>query len=160
MDHAALRTLIRLAVQAQPELRDLLSTRALASLEPMPNVFEPLYRDTVARVIKREMNDLRGAVRRNLAKGEVEPFERWCAEFYQTEQPGFVQRAFQPLLAAQRQAGTEAKQAVEVVFLAYFEKRRAETSGKTAEELEKSIDAWAEHAPNQVVEEILQAIAE
>lgn len=64
------------------------------------NALEPLWKDAVARVVKRELNDLNGAVKRLLAKGQTEAFEAWCAKFYGEDHMQFVANQFQPLIEA------------------------------------------------------------
>jgi hypothetical protein len=66
------------------------------------SALEPLYLDALARVLRRESNDLRGAARRFLAKGQPEAFASWLGNFYQTEQPAFIERQFSAVLAAEQ----------------------------------------------------------
>lgn len=62
------------------------------------SAFEPLWKDAIARVLKRESNDLLGASRRHLAKGQQAEFEKWADQFYTVDHPAFVRKQFTPIL--------------------------------------------------------------
>lgn len=111
--------------------------------------FEPLYRDAVTRVVKREMNDLRGAVRRSLARGKSAEFESWAAQFYRQDHPDFINRQFLPILTAQGRAPLDS--GLESIFENYIQTRLDSLSGKTAEELENAIDGWLEAVPETLL---------
>lgn len=64
------------------------------------NALEPLWKDAVARVVKRELNDLNGAVKRFLSKGQTDAFNTWCAKFYGEDHLQFMANQFQPLIEA------------------------------------------------------------
>lgn len=65
------------------------------------NALAPLWQDAVARVMKREQNDLLGASKRWQLKGHQEEFIRWAETFYRRDHPAFMAKQFKPLLDAQ-----------------------------------------------------------
>jgi HK97 family phage portal protein len=64
------------------------------------NALDPLWKEAVSRTVKRELNDLSGAVRRYLAKGQAEAFAAWCVKFYGEDHRNFMAAQFQPLIEA------------------------------------------------------------
>lgn len=62
---------------------------------------EPLWKDAIGRVMKREANDLSGAAKRWLAKGQAEAFDTWARNFYRHDHVEFMGKQFQPLLDAE-----------------------------------------------------------
>jgi HK97 family phage portal protein len=112
---------------------------------------EPLFRDTITRVVRREMNDLRGAVRRFLSRGATESFSAWAAQFYGQEHPEFIQKQFAPLLEAQQRLYQhDDGPQLSAAFDFYFKERLESLTGKTAMELESEIDQWLEQVPNEL----------
>ena len=62
---------------------------------------ETLYQDAIQRIAKREINDLSGAVRRYLAKGQPDGFASWLDEFYRSH-AGWMARQFAPVFEAEK----------------------------------------------------------
>lgn len=62
--------------------------------------WEPIVLDAMTRVIKRESNDLHGAVRRYLAKNQHDKFAAWLEQFYKSDHPDFIQAVLYPLVRA------------------------------------------------------------
>lgn len=118
---------------------------------PGQNALAPLFLETIARVVKREMNDLRGAVRRFLARGAPESFQAWAAQFYGLDHPEFIKRQFSPLLESQQRLyGMDDRALLDEIMQSYLSNRLQSLAGKTAAELETEIDGWLESVPAEL----------
>jgi len=85
----------------------------------------PLMRATLARVLRREANDLRGAARRYLAREQQQSFQEWADAFYGGDHPGFVAAQLGPVLEAyQRLFGIDAQADVDEQLGIVFQERR------------------------------------
>lgn len=119
------------------------------------NPLAQLYQDSAARVIRRECNDIRGAARRTLARGQEAEFRTWLGEFYR-EHRGFTARQFAPLLAAQRAiSGAEPDGQVESYFDGYISRRVEAVLALSAGEIDGALDAWLESA-DQMAADLMQ----
>lgn len=80
-------------------------TTAPGDLLPVDNAptsaLQPLWMSAVARVMKRESNDVSGAAKRLLAKGKSAEFRSWVEDFYKNDHTAFVRKQLQPILDAQ-----------------------------------------------------------
>ena len=139
-----------------------LNMRSATTPAPSPTqaaALEPLFDEATERVIRREMNDLRGAVRRRLAKDQPDAFWAWVDKFYSDEQPEFIKKAFGPVLAAQtRLFGLDAGELLDGYFENYISARRESLCLKTADELTQEIDLWSEDLPREMCAEISRLV--
>lgn len=112
------------------------------------NALEPLWRDAIARVLKREANDLIGASKRWQAKGKQEDFEAWIDQFYGVDHPAFISKQFQPLLDVQsRLFGNHGERERMDVFISEFlSDRREQARYMSDETLAATIDGYTESA--------------
>ena len=119
--------------------------------KPAANAMAPLFRETIARVVKREMNDLRGAGRRFLAHGMDAAFQSWATRFYTVEHPDFIRRQFAPLLETQQRIyGESDGPQLDATFDFYLGNRLESLAGKTSSELEASVDQWLVTVPDEL----------
>lgn len=121
--------------------------------EPQParrNVLAPLWYDAVQRAVKRETNDVRGAARRFLAKGQPEAFQQWLTQFYEVDHPEFMLRIFQPILQAQKNLCGSPDGWLDEYVGAYSAERKAQAEQLQAAELESEIDKWTESLPGKL----------
>ena len=121
--------------------------------EPQParrNVLATLWHDAVQRAVKRETNDVRGAARRFLAKGQPEAFQQWLSQFYEVDHPEFLLRIFEPILQAQKNLCGSADGWLEEYVSAYSAERKAQVEQLQAAELESEIDEWTESLPGKL----------
>jgi Phage-related protein len=114
------------------------------------NVLAPLWHDAVQRAVKRETNDVRGAARRFLAKGQPEAFQQWLSQFYEVDHPEFMIRIFQPILQAQKNLCGSADGWLGEYVAAYSAERKAQVGQLQAAELESEIDEWPESLPGKL----------
>jgi HK97 family phage portal protein len=114
---------------------------------------EPLFLDAARRVIKREANDLRGAARRFLAKGQVDEFQLWAAQFYKWDHPEFIKRQFEAVLDAQnRLFDRDERAGVDSYFEFYLNDRIEWLADASLERIEAEIEMWNDQSyPLQVV---------
>lgn len=136
-----------------------------------------VYRETAARVLRRESNDIRAAARKYLANGDTARFSVWLADFYR-QHVEFVMRQFRPVgsayselvadEAADEVAATDYEERVERFVESYtggFSVRHTESSkfllqkrlqeaqaaGKDLEEaLTAELDHWLEIRPDVI----------
>ena len=107
------------------------------------NALEPLWRDAIARVLKRESNDLLGASKRWQAKGQQEVFVSWAESFYRRDHPAFMAKQFKPLLDAQlRLSGVDISQEMNLFIFDLLSTRLEQVKGMDAEQLSLSMDAY------------------
>jgi HK97 family phage portal protein len=120
------------------------------------SAFDPLWQDVLGRVVKREANDVRGAARRFLAKGQTEEFAAWLDAFYSQEQPAFIRRQAEPLLVSMRNLWAIAGEAgLQACFDAYLAAQRAALEGvKSAEEVEGLAERWSAENPGRLAEQV------
>jgi HK97 family phage portal protein len=129
-----------------------------SSGEQQQNALAPLFREVVNRVVKREMQDLHGAERRTLAKGQLDEWHAWLDQFYGEDHPAFVFRQFEALCEAQtRLFGSETTQ-VNDYFTDYMARRREELRHESAEAVEGFIDEWSKSLPDAMANHILKML--
>jgi len=106
------------------------------------NALAPLWSDAVARVMKREKNDLLGASKRYQVKGQQESFVSWAENFYRVDQPAFMSKQFKPLLDAQvRLFGVDVSKQMDIFISTHSNGRLEQVTQMSADELELTIDA-------------------
>jgi HK97 family phage portal protein len=116
------------------------------------DALQPLFLDTCQRIVRREMNDLRGAAKRYLAKHEYAEFHTWVNEFYGTEHAEFAQRQMQPLLDAQKRLfGLDMTDAFQDYIDVYLSQREVELQQRgNLAELEADIETWLRQTPAEM----------
>jgi HK97 family phage portal protein len=115
------------------------------------SALEPLWRDAIARVLKRESNDLLGASKRHQVRGQQEQFEKWLDQFYTVEQPAFIRKQFQPIIDAMyRLFGIEALAVDEFIFEFLFQ-RCEQVKKLTAEQIATGMDAYVAEAIEKII---------
>ncbi len=88
------------------------------------SALEPLWRDAVARVVRREINDVSGAWKRWQAKGQAQAFTDWLGDFYGHDLLEFASQQLQPVLVAQKRLFGSADGArCEQAMIAHLAKR-------------------------------------
>lgn len=126
------------SLSSGPDVRE---QRSAALRHRLEQVHRPLYQETLARVLRRERNDVGGAVTRFLRRRDQAQFDLWLTDFYQ-EHGRFVYdqvrptaRAYGELVsaAAQEEVGqpagfTPEMDAFEHSYLAAFAARHARVS--------------------------------
>lgn len=113
--------------------------------------FTPLWRDAIARVMKRESNDVLGASKRWQAKGQQEAFETWVDKFYSEDHPAFVRRQFEPILKAQQRLFSfEGGERVDVFLKEFFDERGAQVKTLSAESLANGMDTYVARGAQEI----------
>jgi len=69
------------------------------SRQRLANSYVRLYQDVATRVVRRESNDMRRAVKTHLRKRSLDSFREWLSEFY-AEFPAVLTESFLPLMLA------------------------------------------------------------
>jgi len=59
----------------------------------LAEAWRPLLADAAGRILRREMDAIRGAARRFLGRRALADFDGWLARFYEEEMPGIIERA-------------------------------------------------------------------
>lgn len=111
------------------------------------NALEPLWRNAIGRVMKRESNDLLGASKRYQAKGLHDEYANWLNQFYGVDHPAFVKKQFQPLLdAEQRLFGIDRHQEVYAFIRDFFYDRIEQSEHMTHVQISETINQYVETA--------------
>ena len=121
------------------------------------SAFRPLLRDAALRVVRREMNDLRGAVKRHLSKGQDAEFGEWRDEFYRVEHPAFLQKQFAPIVEAYCtlfQLG-DVSANLKIFFDGFILAREASLRTKSADQIVDACDVWLENMPDSLADNVL-----
>ena len=121
------------------------------------SAFRPLLRDAAQRVVRREMNDLRGAVKRHLSKGQDAEFGEWRDEFYRVEHPAFLQKQFAPIVEAYCtlfQLG-DVSANLKIFFDGFILAREASLRTKSADQIVDACDVWLENMPDSLADNVL-----
>lgn len=128
--------------------------------DPQQSAFMPLIHEAALRVIKRETNDLRGAVKRHLSKGQTAEFSEWSNQFYGIEQPAFIQRQFGPIVEAYCRIFSvdDVSDNLSIYFDGYVEGRKTVLSDKSAAEIETLCDGWVNSAPQLLTKDIMSIL--
>lgn len=115
------------------------------------HVLEPLWRDAIARVLKREKNDVLGASKRWQVKGQQEAFVEWLDQFYTVDHPAFMQRQFQPIIDATRRLFDVEDLAVDEFINGYLFERCEQIKALSAEQLSADMDAYLADASKKLL---------
>lgn len=117
------------------------------------NALEPLWRNAVARVMKRESNDLSGASKRYQSKGQQEAFNRWTNQFYASDHLDFIRKEFQPLIeAALNLNAVDDSERLEGFILQLLNERHEQVKTLSAQELSDGMDAYIASATNKIMD--------
>jgi len=112
------------------------------------NPLETLWRDAIARVMKREQNDVTGAARRYAKKNDAAGGAEWLNNFYGKEHPAFIAKQFSPIVEAhKRLTGADISDGVRALISKFTTERKSFVEQMTADELEaafENYDAQAE----------------
>lgn len=104
---------------------------------------QPLWADTITRVLKREKNDLLGASKRFQGKGQSAAFESWVTAFYRTDQPAFMSKQFKPLLDAHlRLTGVDLSRVMDQHVFEMMQQRQNQVRGMSAAEIESHLENY------------------
>lgn len=108
-----------------------------------PASLAPLWRDAIGRIVKRETNDLQGALRR--FQGNPKRLQAWAKTFYCQDHPAFVRRQLQPILETeQRLFGADRWEEIGARFEAMLAGRLTEVLDTPGDELLAGLEAYAE----------------
>lgn len=135
------------------------SSQNQASEPGAQNALAPLWRDAINRVVKREVNDLNGAAKRHLAKGNVEAYQKWCANFYGKDHARFVQSQFQPVVEAQASLFDISLDLTEVIGQ-YVQMRQIAIEGMGVDEIVTNSEAWLQDLPDALLKKVLNIVQE
>ena len=87
-------------LQAVPESdQELRSNRSAASRRRMMLSQRKVFRDTAARVLRRELRDVLDAAKKAIGKRDAQSLNLWLDQYYQKHE-AFVQRQFSPVMSA------------------------------------------------------------
>lgn len=134
--------------------------RSSSGGESQQNALAPLYRDAINRVVKREEQDVRGAVRRYLTKGQLQEFKVWLDHFYSTDHPAFIQRQFEALSKAQNSLYGNGAELVSGYFVDYVAERREELNYGNVDDVEAQLDIHMAKAPDAIYSAIMKLLEE
>jgi HK97 family phage portal protein len=114
------------------------------------NALDPLWRDAIGRVLKRETNDVLGASKRWQAKGQTDTYDRWVESFYRKDHLAFVQKQLKPVLDAQmRLFAVDISERLDLFMLEFLTDRIEQSKQITYEQLLDTLDKYIETATNQ-----------
>ena len=152
--------------------------KAAVSRQKLAHSFRRLFADAGARIVKREVNDLRRALKKLMRQRDAQQFKDWLEEYYR-EHPEFIAQQMLPVLMSYAEAvgaavadeiGTEAKMTPELEeFIKAYEQTfatRYVISSKrqllqllreaqdAAEDpvpvIEERLDGWVESRPQKI----------
>ena len=116
---------------------------------------EPLWRDAIARVVKRETNDLQGALRRWTNKGQDQKFRTWATAFYGEEHLAFIRKQLQPILEAeQRLFQLDRWDEIEASVEAMLSGRLVQVLETAPDELLAALDVYTERASAELFQRL------
>jgi HK97 family phage portal protein len=87
------------ATAATVDDRELRSNRSAASRRRMMLSQRKVFRDTAARVLRREMRDVMDAAKKSLGKRDAQSMDLWLNQYYQRHEE-LVRRQFTPVMSA------------------------------------------------------------
>ena len=120
-----------------------------------------LWQDAAQRVATREANDVRGAARRLLAKGQAEQYATWLGQFYGHEQPAFAMKQFAAVLSAfQELNGVDYSQILEDYLAVNLSIHRAALAGLDVEQVEAMAERWQRDLAGELTGHILENLKE
>lgn len=114
--------------------------------------FQPLWRDAITRVIKREANDVQGASKRLQAKGQEDAYGAWLDQFYREDHPAFMQKQFDPLVEAQKRLfDMDIRTQLDVFTQEFLDQRHMQVKTMSAEQLADGIETYAARAAQEML---------
>jgi HK97 family phage portal protein len=118
-----------------------------------PNsALEPLWKDAIARVLKREANDLLGASQRWQVKGKQDEFISWLEKFYGGDHVVFVWRQFRPLAeATHRLLGVDRGAVLYGFIQDFFNQRFEDVKVMDAESIAREMNAYTDFATEEIM---------
>jgi len=120
----------------------------------------PVWQDTVARVMKRESNDLLGASKRYQVKGLQDEYVEWLNQFYGVDHPAFVKKQFQPVLAAEaRLFGIDRHKEVHAFVTEFLFERIDQSLALSHEALSASLERYVETATEKFMNFVTYTLA-
>lgn len=124
------------------------------------DAFAPLWRDAIARVMKRESNDVLGASRRWQGKGQQDAFERWVDHFFTVDHPAFALRQFEPILRAhQRLFANDDGGRTDVFLKEFLDDRRLHVKTLSADELVDGMDTYTARGAQTILSAVQNFLA-
>jgi HK97 family phage portal protein len=128
--------------------------------DPAANsALQPLWKDALNRVVKRELNDLNGAAKRYLAKDQTPAFQEWCKKFYGKDHAQFMAQQFAPLLDAHRELFSQAPDLTEMIG-AYLSNRWQSVEGMSAADIETQTPNWQADIPARLLAQVWRVVQE
>lgn len=132
----------------QPLNMTTVGDRSTGTTPENPNPAEalkPVWKDAIARVLKREQNDLLAASKRWQVKGEQQgKFLEWVDQFYAADHVTFARKQFQPLVEAMsRLFGGGDAQAFDDLVCELIDDRGQDVMMLNAQELADGMDSHA-----------------
>jgi HK97 family phage portal protein len=116
------------------------------------NVLEPLWREAIARVLRREKNDLLGAARRWLAKGQTDVYLEWIQKFYSQDHQMFIREQFQPLITVEiRLHGWNDSEAIENYMLHQMGERLSHVKELDYDEIAAGIETYQAEMTEKII---------
>jgi len=106
------------------------------------NALAPLWQDAIARVLKRESNDVLGASKRLQVKGQQADWENWIDHFYSFEQPAFLRKQFKPLIEAMYRLYGVEDLAADEFFHEYLFQRGEQVKALSARQLAEGMAVY------------------
>jgi HK97 family phage portal protein len=125
------------------------------------SLLQPVWQDASQRVATREANDVRGAARRFLAKGQIDQFNAWCDQFYSNDHLAFAKKQYGPVMGAMKDLhSVDCGEVLEQYLTACLIERRSALEGLTADQVEELADTWQKDLPGQMTGRIVDQLKE
>lgn len=119
------------------------------------NALMPLWREALARSLRRESNDVLGASKRMQAKGQKQAWETWLENFYRHDQPAFMSKQLQPVLDAQeRLTGVDLSEWIDARAFEFLAKRLDAVRDMSAEQVTAEFENYPERTVEWLVAEV------
>jgi HK97 family phage portal protein len=116
------------------------------------SALEPLWRDAIARVLKREANDLSGASKRWQVKGQQEAYAEWIDQFYGVDHVAFMRKQFEPLVEAQRRLfDVDGAMQADVFIQEFLDERCMQVKSMSAEQLSDGMETYLARAAEEIL---------
>lgn len=93
------RTISPIDARNSETAREERSNRSAASRRRMMLSQRKVFRDTAARVLRREIRDIKDAAQKAIGKRDAQSLDLWLVQFYQKHE-AFVHRQFSPVMSA------------------------------------------------------------
>lgn len=114
------------------------------------SALEPLWKDAITRVLKREANDLLGASKRWQAKGQQSTYEDWVDQFYHVDHVSFIRKQFEPLIEAHRLLfDMDAAAQADAFIQEFLDERCMQVKAMSAEQLSDGMETYLARAAEE-----------